>query len=194
MKKEYSIWIISIVSLILSVISVCVAVWRSPELEFDYQGVIVGVLSLLVTVLIGWQIYSIVDFNRKTKEIERKSHIIQKIQENSERINLINKSQTEQCISLIYYHLLGFSKHIPLEYEYISHAIESTIYASMLKDYDLCNITIDVILDSITEPEKIVVGDDYKKKLLVSMNDIQSPEKINRLEELLDFVLRIKTS
>ena len=64
----------------------------------------------------------------------------------------------------------------------------------MLKDYDLCNITIDVILDSITEPEKIVVGDDYKKKLLVSMNDIQSPEKINRLEELLDFVLRIKTS
>lgn len=52
MKKEYSIWI-SIVSLLLSVIAVCVAVWRSPELDFDYQGVLVGVLSLLVTVLVG---------------------------------------------------------------------------------------------------------------------------------------------
>lgn len=38
-------------------IAVCVAAWRSPELSFDYQGVVVGVLSLLVTVLIGWQIY-----------------------------------------------------------------------------------------------------------------------------------------
>lgn len=52
MKKECSIWI-SIVSLLLSVIAVCVAVWRSPELDFDYQGVLVGVLSLLVTVLVG---------------------------------------------------------------------------------------------------------------------------------------------
>jgi len=193
MKKEYSIWI-SIVSLLLSVIAVCVAVWRSPELDFDYQGVLVGVLSLLVTVLIGWQIYSIVDFNRKIADIERKSDILQKISDNSERINLINKSETEQCISLIYYHLLGFSKHIPLEYEYISHAIESIIYASMLKNYNLCNITVDVILSSIKEPETIVIGCDYKKRLLVSMNNIKSTEKINRFEELLDFILRIKTS
>ena len=56
MRKEYSIWIVSIVSLLLSVIAVCVAVWRSPELDFDYQGVLVGVLSLLVTVLVGLNI------------------------------------------------------------------------------------------------------------------------------------------
>lgn len=192
MEKGYSIWI-SGVAIIVSIVAVCVSNPRTTNLGFDYQGVIVGILSLLVTVLVGWQIYSVMDFNRKIKEIERKSHIIQKIHENSERINLINKSETEQCISLIYYHLLGFSKHIPLEYEYISHAIEAIIYSSMLKNYDLCNTTIDVILSSITEPEKIVVGDDYKKRLLVSMNNIQSPEKINRFEELLDFILRIKT-
>lgn len=60
MKKEPSIWI-SAVSLLLSVVAVCVDAWRSPELSFDYQGVIVGVLSLLVTVLIGWNIYTLVD-------------------------------------------------------------------------------------------------------------------------------------
>lgn len=52
MKKECSIWI-SIVSLLLSMIAACVAVWRSPELGFDYQGVLVGMLSLLVMVLVG---------------------------------------------------------------------------------------------------------------------------------------------
>ena len=35
MRKEYSIWIVSIVSLLLSVIAVCVAVWRSPDLDLD---------------------------------------------------------------------------------------------------------------------------------------------------------------
>lgn len=72
MKKEYSIWI-SIVSLLLSVIAVCVAVWRSPELSFDYQGVLVGVLSLLVTILVGFQIYNSIDVNRKMAEIEKVS-------------------------------------------------------------------------------------------------------------------------
>lgn len=69
MKKEYSIWI-SGTSLLLSVIAVCVAAWRSPELSFDYQGVIVGVLSLLVTALIGWQIYNSIEINRKVNGTE----------------------------------------------------------------------------------------------------------------------------
>lgn len=69
MKKYAPIWI-SVVSLLLSVIAVCVAVWRSPELSFDYQGVIVGVLSLLVTVLVGFQIYNSIDVNRKMGKIE----------------------------------------------------------------------------------------------------------------------------
>ena len=72
MKKEYSVWI-SGVSLLLSVIAVCVSVWRSPELSFDYQGVLVGVLSLLVTILVGFQIYNSIDVNRKISEIEKVS-------------------------------------------------------------------------------------------------------------------------
>lgn len=56
--KKYTSIIIGIVSLAFSVVAVCVACWRSPELSFDYQGVLVGILSLLVTVLIGWNIYT----------------------------------------------------------------------------------------------------------------------------------------
>lgn len=52
-------------SLLISIIAICVAAWRSPDLGFDYQGLIVGVLSLLVTVLIGWQIYGSVSLEKK---------------------------------------------------------------------------------------------------------------------------------
>lgn len=79
MKKEYSI-LISVASLLLSVIAVCVSVWRSPELSFDYQGVLVGVLSLLVTVLVGFQIYNSVDVNRKMNEIETVSRNIARME------------------------------------------------------------------------------------------------------------------
>ena len=69
MRKYISI-ITSITALILSVIAVCVAVWRSPDLTFDYQGVIVGVLSLLVTALIGWQIFNVVEVSEKVSGIK----------------------------------------------------------------------------------------------------------------------------
>ena len=69
MRKYISI-ITSITALILSVIAVCVAAWRSPDLAFDYQGVIVGVLSLLVTALIGWQIFNVVEVNKKVSGIK----------------------------------------------------------------------------------------------------------------------------
>lgn len=39
-------------------------------MTFDYQGVIVGVLSLLVTALIGWQIFNVVEVSEKVSGIK----------------------------------------------------------------------------------------------------------------------------
>lgn len=62
MKKESAaIWVMCGVSLVMSIIAICVAGHHTPNLGIDYQGMIVGVLSLLVTVLIGWNIYSVLD-------------------------------------------------------------------------------------------------------------------------------------
>lgn len=69
MKKSISIWV-SCLSLPLSVIAVCAAFWRSPDLSFDYQGVIVGVLSLLVTVLIGWNIYTTIGIESRINKFK----------------------------------------------------------------------------------------------------------------------------
>ena len=53
MKKENWALGLSIVAMTIAIIATCIAAYRTPELGFDYQGVIVGILSLLVTVLIG---------------------------------------------------------------------------------------------------------------------------------------------
>ena len=79
-------WIMCVVSFVLSVAAVCMAYYHTPDLGFDYQGVIVGVLSLLVTALIGWQIFSIITL--KT-EIEKCTNEIV-----NEKLKLLNYSIT----------------------------------------------------------------------------------------------------
>lgn len=79
MKKESWALGLSIVAITLSITATCIAAYRTPELEFDYQGVIVGVLSLLVTALIGWNIYNIIDFNKKAEELSTKTNVISSI-------------------------------------------------------------------------------------------------------------------
>lgn len=59
---------LSVVAAITSVIAISIAAYRSPNLGFDYQGVIVGILSLLVTILIGWQIYNALEIKKEIKK------------------------------------------------------------------------------------------------------------------------------
>lgn len=89
MKKEFSIWISS-AALILGVIAVCVSVWRSPDLTFDYQGVIVGILSLLVTVILGWNIYTVIDIKNTRTEIYKLKELLEnQIKHSNENTQLI---------------------------------------------------------------------------------------------------------
>lgn len=61
----------SIAAIICSVVAICVSLPSAPELGIDYIGVIVGILSFLVTLLIGWQIYNAVTIEKNKGEVER---------------------------------------------------------------------------------------------------------------------------
>ena len=75
MAKQKYYWMIgSAISLsIIAIMLSCAALFathpRYPELDLDYQGWITGVLSLLVTVLLGWNIYSVIDLKGMRDEI-----------------------------------------------------------------------------------------------------------------------------
>ena len=86
MKKESWALLLSSVAVLISLVAICVACPHKAELGFDYQGVIVGVLSLLVTILIGWQIYTFIDINKKSKELEEANYTTFRI---SEKLRLV---------------------------------------------------------------------------------------------------------
>ena len=66
--KSYWNNCLSIAAIICSVVAICVSLPSAPELGMDYIGAIVGILSLLVTMLIGWQIWNVIAIDKKVKD------------------------------------------------------------------------------------------------------------------------------
>ena len=71
-------------------------------LDFDYIGAIIGVLSFLVTLLIGYQIYTVINVKEELKEVRRiKDQIESKIQIKSETITNEYKDELKQAAPLL---------------------------------------------------------------------------------------------
>ena len=66
MSKK-NIWILFGTSVLLSIASICISLLRSEPLTWDGMSALVGILSLLVTLLLGWQIYTFIDIENKIK-------------------------------------------------------------------------------------------------------------------------------
>lgn len=75
-EKSYSpfilfLFIANLFLLVCNLYYVCNYYPRLPEsLGVDYLGIIIGVLSLLVTLLVGWQIYKTIEVDSKINNVE----------------------------------------------------------------------------------------------------------------------------
>lgn len=93
-------WICVVMSMALALVAVALALPRGAgALEFDYQGVYVAIFAALVTLLIGWQIFTAIDLEKKVeksstkvdktlKEIENLKEKVETERENAEFFNL----------------------------------------------------------------------------------------------------------
>ena len=69
MKANRLTLLVSILAIILSVIAISTSLPRT-EMSFDYLGFITGSLGFLVTVLLGWNIYTIFDFRQERQNLK----------------------------------------------------------------------------------------------------------------------------
>lgn len=68
-------WIVASINSLASIILLCVICPRfinNENLGFDYMGVIVAILSLLVTLLVAWQIFQTIDLRKKVDSVDDK--------------------------------------------------------------------------------------------------------------------------
>ena len=70
MKKEHIVLYIVFATFLVSFVSLGISCYRAENnLSFDYLGLIVGILALLVTVLIGLQLYNYIYARENIKQI-----------------------------------------------------------------------------------------------------------------------------
>ena len=69
MKSNRLTLSVSVIAIVLSVIAISTSFPRT-EMSFDYLGFITGSLSFLVTVLLGWNIYTIFDFRQERQDLK----------------------------------------------------------------------------------------------------------------------------
>lgn len=58
-------------AVLLSIAALCVSLVRCEPMTADWMGILVGVLSFLVTILLGWQIYALFDIREIQKEVRK---------------------------------------------------------------------------------------------------------------------------
>lgn len=79
----------------------CTEYPRNSNLGFDYMGVIVGLLALLIGFLVAWQIYKTIDVDKKLSTIEFRYKSM--VKKEIDKATLYTKASTEfvQGISIL---------------------------------------------------------------------------------------------
>ena len=78
MKKLKNIAIA--ISLLCSISALCLSLFRCTPISFDWMAVMVSILSLLTTVLLGWQIFSLFNINKIKDDFKKEKGSILKDQ------------------------------------------------------------------------------------------------------------------
>lgn len=176
----------------------CLAMPRT-EMSIDYLGLITGILGVLVTVLIGWNIYMIIDFRQEKENLRQYFEEQKKSVRSAEtslyvtyKNQLSNGALYEKSIADIYARLMIPKDMASLSYEYFFHVLGAIVTASQAENYDACNTWIKEIKKILTSAGQVPMPVSYKQHLVTTLLQICKSDKIVGLEEIVGLIARIK--
>ena len=170
--------ILSIISIIVSVIALFIAYFRCKPLEANWPGILVGILSVLVTVLIGWNISSLLDVKELAREMEKR---IKESKENELQLGVSLHS------SLANIHSSQFKLATGHEYFFLINEVRSIMFNSYLENYIECNQHIKDIFYHRNNFLYLKLKDSEKEELFSSLVQVVDQDKIYQWNELIDF-------
>ena len=192
MSKRYrplvAIWLVIIT--IISFASLCRTFYRGVSLEIDYLGIIVGILAVLCTILIGWQIYSYIDFNKREErnqsDIVKLRDILKDFVENGNRHDYLiydDFSMVYECMEL---------KNVETwRFEMLRHKINAINSASNIHEFEICELGIKSIGIFVTQ-NRVSLEAMQKERLLKLVCAIPNQSRINNFTDLVNIISSIE--
>lgn len=163
------IWL-GILSFIVFALTLAVYVILDQGISYidNSAGLLVGSLSALVTILIGWQIYQIVDISSTKKEL-----------------NSLIGIATNECMVSLHSNMAMLCNDDDKHFWQTYHNLWELVFLSRNKRFKECKQRISSIT-KINDGEKVM---SYRREALLDLIAmIESPEKISNLNDLESFI------
>lgn len=158
--------ILSAISIMVSVAALCRTYPHTSELGMDYQGIIVGVLALLITVLIGWQIYTTINMKEELKDIKDLRKEINK-QERDIYIRSTNNLFEFQSAMFMMYDNKKEKSNSDIFQLYL-HGISSIYHLCSLGKQNECTSIVNILIAR----KSILMSEKFQKEQIDSLMDI----------------------
>lgn len=158
--------IFSAISIMVSVAALCRTYPHTSDLGMDYQGVIVGMLALLVTILIGWQIYTAINVKEELKDIKDLRREINK-QERDIYIRSTNNLFEFQSAMFMMYDNKKEKSNSDIFQLYL-HGISSIYHLCSLGKQNECTSIVNILIAR----KSILMSEKFQKEQIDSLMDI----------------------
>ena len=158
--------ILSAISIMVSVAALCRTYPHTSDLGMDYQGVIVGMLALLVTILIGWQIYTAINVKEELKDIKDLRREINK-QERDIYIRSTNNLFEFQSAMFMMYDNKKEKRNSDIFQLYL-HGISSIYHLCSLGKQNECTSIVNILIAR----KSILMSEKFQKEQIDSLMDI----------------------
>lgn len=169
---------------------------RPYNWDMNFIGIIIVILTFLVTLLIGWNIFTALDLKRKVENMEKD---VQKIKELKERVEYQSRQIAEVAayaglnVVQVYQDLRTRLK-MDLKANFITLA--NTLYVirqlSILQQFDqVDNYIFAIETDYSPIADKVEITAKEKEQLLLIISSIPNQNSISQMGKLLNIVANI---
>lgn len=189
--------IISSIASILSIVAICMSCPRT-DITLDYLGLVVGILGVLVTVLVGWNIYMIIDFKQEKGRLQQyfdeQKKEVRSVGDDvvaTFRNQIFQSALLEKSIADVYSQLMGLNKTVPLSFSFLFHLLGAIVSASQAGNYEACNTWLNEMRKTLTSPSQIVMPESCKKHLIQALMQIHDSDRLQGLDEVIILIAKI---
>lgn len=176
--KSYISIILSIVSLIISIIAASRTLHE--YLRFDILSLLVGIIAALMTILIGWQIFVLIDIRTYDSKFNNLKEQFRKCDYEIRGYSSLGYAHTN---------IAWLTKAQSSEWfiEYVRHSLLALSCFSKSGDFKTCWAIVDELLNNIEngDPKYYNSVKNNKQEWLMSINDIEHMEKISNSKDLI---------
>lgn len=211
MKERTTLAIIlSSIAIFFSIVALYTS--RPYNWALDFVGVIISVLTLLVTLLVGWNIYTVVDFKREIEDVKKETEtklnnqkdVLDQTIRNAYKTGLKKvgheliemKSRTDKGEALLQANIatsLAASLNKPnveSEYLFISHSIKAIILWANSGEFSNASTNITFLI-KVLDPQQVSLRKSQIKSLSEMVDKIPQSHKIDNIDALYDYISKL---